>query len=91
MKFFEKLLKKILDRNLLQYNLLVTILTTLIFFLIYYLGSILVLKLVNMELIKDALVSTVIAPIIIGVLDLVFCLFILILNLKFRKSDEDIS
>jgi len=89
MNFFEKLLKKILAKNILLYNFIVTITTIGLFFMLFALGSLLVLSLVNISFIDNALTATVIAPVIIGILDLALCLFILIVNLKFRSIEDD--
>lgn len=88
MNFFEKLLRKVLCKNILLYNFIVTFLTILIFFIFYYFGSLIVLELINLSIMDNALVSTVIAPIIIGILDLTLCLFILFVNLKFRRQED---
>jgi len=89
MNFFEKLFKKILAKNILLYNFIVTITTIGLFFMLFALGSLLVLSLVNISFIDNALTATVIAPVIIGILDLALCLFILIVNLKFRSIEDD--
>lgn len=87
MNFLEKLLKNILQKNLIIYNFLVTLITLLIFFGIFYLGILLILALQTAAPFNDPLLSTLIAPIILGILDFAFCLFILIVNLKFRNLE----
>ncbi|MDP8204455.1 MAG: hypothetical protein P9L95_07985 [Candidatus Tenebribacter mawsonii] len=96
MNFLEKLLKKVLDKNLLLYNLLVTLITLLIFFGIFFLGSLLILAIgyyiaysANTDSTSlGAILLTIIIPLVIGILDFVLCLFILIVNLKFKSPIE---
>lgn len=96
MNFLEKLLKNILHRNLFLYNLLVTLFTLLIFFGIFFLGSLLVLAFgyyIAFSANTDAtslgsIMLTIIIPLVIGILDLALCLFILIVNLKFKSPRE---
>ena len=97
MNFLEKLLKNILQKNLFLYNFLVTLITLLIFFGIFFLGSFLVLAIgyyiafsANTDATSlGAILLTIIIPLVIGILDLAFCLFILIVNLKFRSPMEE--
>ncbi len=97
MNFLEKLLKNILQKNLFLYNFLVTLITLLIFFGIFFLGSLLVLAIgyyiafsANTDATSlGAILLTIIIPLVIGILDLAFCLFILIVNLKFRSPMEE--
>jgi hypothetical protein len=96
MNFLEKLLKNILHKNLFLYNFLVTLITLLIFFGIFFLGSLLVLVIgyyivfsANTDATSlGAILLTIVIPLIIGIFDLAFCLFILIVNLKFRSPIE---
>lgn len=93
MNFLEKLLKNVLQKNLFLYNFLVTLITLFIFFGIFFLGSLLVLAIgyyiafsANTDATSlSAILLTVIIPLVIGILDLALCLFILIVNLKFKK------
>jgi len=94
----EKLLKKVLYKNLLLYNFLVTIITLLIFFGIFFLGSLLILAIgfyISYSANADAtslgaILLTIVIPLVIGILDLALCLFILIVNLKFKSPVEDL-
>ena len=96
MNFLEKLLKRVLYKNLLLYNFLVTVITLLIFFGIFFLGSLLVLAIghyIAFSVNTDAtslgfILLTIIIPLVIGILDLALCLFILIVNLKFKSPME---
>lgn len=92
MNFLEKLLQRVLHKNLLLYNFVVTISTLLIFFGIFYLSIILIQALVNYGVFNNSIsfnsvLLTIIIPIIIGILDFAFCLFILIVNLKFKSIE----
>jgi len=97
MNFLEKLLKTVLYRNLFLYNFLVTFTTLLIFFGILFLGSLLILAIGYYFLdstMTDAsslssILLTIIIPVVIGILDLALCLFILIVNLKFKSLKEN--
>ncbi len=97
MNFLEKLLKNILYKNLFLYNFLVTLFTLLIFFGIFFLGSLLVLTIgyyIAFSANTDAtsfgtILLTIIIPLVIGILDLALCLFILIVNLKFKSPVEE--
>ena len=96
MNFLEKLLKNILHKNLFLYNFLVTLIILLIFFGIFFMGSLLVLAVgyyfafsVNTDATSlGAILLTIIIPIVIGILDLALCLYILIVNLKFKNPKE---
>ncbi|MEA2095943.1 MAG: hypothetical protein U9P73_04525 [Candidatus Cloacimonadota bacterium] len=96
MNFLEKLLKNILEKNLILYNFLVTLITLLIFFGIFFLGSLLVLAIgyyiafsANTDATSlGAILLTIIIPLVIGILDLALCIFILIVNLKFKNPEE---
>ena len=96
MNFLEKLLKKVLYKNLFLYNFLVTLITLFIFFGILFLGSLLVLAIgyyflnsTNTDASSlSSILLTIIIPIVIGILDLALCLFILITNLKFSIPKE---
>jgi hypothetical protein len=98
MNFLEKLLKKVLYKNLLLYNFLVTLITLLIFFGIFFLGSLLILAIgyyiaysANTDATSlGAILLTIVIPLVIGILDLALCLFILIVNLKFRNPVEEL-
>ena len=76
---------------------MVTLITLLIFFGIFFLGSLLVLAIgyyiafsANTDATSlGAILLTIIIPLVIGILDLAFCLFILIVNLKFRSPMEE--
>jgi len=96
MNFLEKLLKNILHKNLFLYNFLVTLFTLLIFFGIFFMGSLLVLAFgyyiafsANTDATSlGAIMLMIIIPLVIGILDLALCLFILIVNLKFKSPRE---
>ena len=96
MNFLEKLLKNILQKDLLLYNFLVTLITLFIFFGIFFLGSLLVLAIgyyiafsANTDAVSlGAILLTVVIPLIIGILDFALCIFILIVNLKFKNPEE---
>ena len=96
MNFLEKLLKNILHKNLFLYNFLVTLIILLIFFGIFFMGSLLVLAVgyyfafsANTDAASlGAILLTIIIPIVIGILDLALCLYILIVNLKFKNPKE---
>ena len=96
MNFLEKLLKNVLQKNLFLYNFLVTLITLFIFFGIFFLGSLLVLAIgyylsfsANTDATSlGAILLTIVIPLVIGILDLALCIFILIVNLKFKKTEE---
>jgi len=96
MNFLEKLLNNILKKNLFLYNFLVTLITLFIFFGIFFLGSLLVLVIgyyiassANTDATSlGAILLTIIIPLVIGILDLALCIFILIVNLKFKKQRD---
>jgi len=98
MNFLEKLLKKVLFKNLILYNFLVTIITLLIFFGIFFLGSLLILAIgyyiaysANTDSTSlGAILITIVIPLVIGILDIALCLFILFVNLKFRSPVEEL-
>ncbi len=98
MNFLEKLLKKVLYKNLIIYNFLVTLITLLIFFGIFFLGSLLILTIgyyISYSANTDAtslgaILLTIAIPLVIGILDLALCLFILIVNLKFKNPGEKV-
>ena len=96
MNFLEKLLNNVLKKNLFLYNFIVTLFTLIIFFGIFFLGSLLVLA-IGYNFINPAntdasffitILITIIIPLVIGILDLTLCLFILIVNLKFKIPKE---
>jgi len=96
MNFLEKLLKTILNKNLFLYNFLVTLITLFFFFGILFFVSLFILAISNNFVNStnaDAssfttILFTIIIPVVIGILDLALCLFILIVNLKFKNSEE---
>nr|MDA3814341.1 hypothetical protein [Candidatus Cloacimonadota bacterium] len=72
------------------------LITLLIFFGIFFFGSLLVLTIgyyiafsANTDTASlGQILLTVVIPLVIGILDLAFCLFVLIVNLKFKIPEE---
>jgi len=97
MKFLSKLLHSILRKNLLVYNLLVTFSVIVIFFIIFVALSVLLIlaatgyaKAVGFaaSLILENIIVALALPIIIGLLDFIFCILLLFSNLKLTKSEQ---
>ena len=97
MKFLEKLFRSVLKANLILYNLLVTISVIIIFFILFITLSLIVLIAVTAyssvnglasSMLLESIIIALVLPIVIGIIDFIFCLFLLFKNLKFAKPEN---
>jgi type III secretory pathway component EscU len=97
MKFLEKLFRPILLKNLILYNLLVTLSVIIIFFILFIVFSLIALIAVTTyssvnglasSMLLESIVIAIVLPISFGIIDFVFCIFLLFKNLKFAKPEN---
>jgi flagellar biosynthesis protein FlhB len=96
MKFLSGLYAPILKKNLLLYNLLITLTVILIYIVVLFAfwGIMILIAIHYAELsgisaahVLESILIAVILPIFWGVIDFVFCLFLLLRNLKFSRPE----
>ena len=96
MKFLQKIFRPVLMKNLQIYNLLVTLSVIIIFFILFIAISLILLIAATTyaslnglasSMILESIIIAIVLPILVGIVDFIFCLFLLFKNLKLIKPD----
>ncbi len=97
MSFLSRIWQPLLRKNLILYNLMVTLSTIIIYFVVFAMLSFLLLLIaltlaalngIENFLVLENIIIAIILPVLIGIGDLIFCIFLLLKNLRLSKPED---